>query len=568
MSVRPGRRRDRWGFEVRVDGRLAVRVGGEEYVDPSRPESPRVINTWREYRFEEWDVPGSPVRTFAQLHATEDLQPVSYTSLNSFGQPIWTMRFTGDTVRARHADGTELHAAAGDADFLMEANGLVHLGVKLRDLTRTAKIPYAGKFFSPEALQPVPYSLEWEDPDRILRTNLDEHIMVKDGRLVGLTRPQNGLEVMACDFLPPRWPPRDSLGTIGPRLPSRVRPGYAPPPGVRIRESTTPAKGGSALGYTLAEPVAGRPRGLAIFYGGSGSHDRHGRTPDIDLGYHELLDQLSQRHGLASIRFDKRGTGDTPLGGDVLEYGFEGILDDARRCLAVAAEYSRDAGVPLLAIGHSEGGQVGLCLSTGHSQISGVILLATSAQPVDQVITDQVRRHGRKLRMSEAVIQAGIDEIAEFFKYVRQCDASEWTRSEVPDRLLARRREALYYRQLLNYDPLELIGQLRQPVLVLHGADDQQVPAQHARQLVDAARASGVDVTLSIVPRVNHLLKSSSADPDIADYYDRRRRVDRTVIDTIGSWLRAKIFRDGDHEPRRPVHREGRERGGKPGAQP
>lgn len=545
--MRAGRRRARWGFEVRVDGRLVVRLWGEEYVDRSRPESPRVINTWKEYHFEEWDIPSGPVRAFAQLHAREDLQPVSYTSLNKFGQPIWTMTFTGNTVTAHHADGTELRVPTDGADFLIENNGLVHLGAKLMELVEAAKIPYTGNFFSPEALQSVPYSIQWENPDRMLRTNLDERITVKGGRLVRLTRPKNGLEVTACDLQPPRWPPRDSLGMIVPHLASRARSSYTPPAGVRTSEGTTPAKGGSTLGYTLAEPVAARPYGLAIFFGGSGSHDRHGRTFDLDLGYHQLLDQLCRRYSLASLRFDKRGSGDTPLGSDMLEYGFEGILDDAQRCLTVATDYSCDVDIPLLVIGHSEGGQVGLCLgSSDNPQIDGVILLATPAQPIDQVIIAQVRRRGKELRMTPAVIQAGIDEFEEFFKHIRRHDVSEWTRNEVPDRVLVKRREAPYFRQLLNHDPLGLIAQLRQPVLVLHGADDQQVPPQHAHQLVDAARASGVDATLSVVPRVNHLLKSSSNNPSIADYYDKRRRIHRTVIDTIGSWLRAKIFSDSN----------------------
>ncbi|MGH3907234.1 MAG: alpha/beta hydrolase, partial [Pseudonocardiaceae bacterium] len=534
--MRAGRRRSRWGFEVRVDGRLVVRLWGEERVDRSRPESPRIINTWREYRFEEWEIPGRPVRAFAQLRATQDLQPVSYASLNEYGQPIWAMNFTAGAVTAHHADGTELTGSVGSADFLMETNGLVHLGAKLVELVEVAKIPYAGSFFSPEALEAVPYCVQWESPGRVLRTNLDELITVSGARIVRMTRPDIGFEATACDLSLPRWPLRDRLGMIAPPPTARARRSYAPPSGVRASEGTTLTKGGSTLGYTLVEPIAARPRGLAVFCGGSGSHDRHGHSFDLDLGYHQLLDQLCRRHRLSNLRFDKRGTGDTPLGGDVLEYGFEGLLDDAQRCLDLATDYSRDAGIPLLAIGHSEGGQVVLGLAnSGNPQINGVILLATTAQPIDQVITDQVRRRCKELGMTAAVTQAQVDELEEFFNYVRHCDSSEWTRGEVPDRVLVKRRQAPYYRQLLEYNSLRLIAQLRQPVLILHGTDDQQVPPRHAHQLAEAAHASGIDTTLVMIPRTNHLLKSSSVNPSIADYYDRRRPAGMAPAGDLGT---------------------------------
>lgn len=66
--------------------------------------------------------------------------------------------------------------------------------------------------------------------------------------------------------------------------------------------------------------------------------------------------------------------------------------------------------------------------------------------------------------------------------------------------------------------PARRAGEIKVPVLLLHGAQDRRVPIEHARQFVDAAEAARVNVTYKVYTRAGH---GFSRTEDKADYYER-----------------------------------------------
>ncbi len=176
-----------------------------------------------------------------------------------------------------------------------------------------------------------------------------------------------------------------------------------------------------------------------------------------------MLDGLC-RHGVASVRFDKRGSSaDTPLGEDFQSLGFSGIVDNARRCMALAAE----TGPPVL-IGHSEGGLVALLLAL-ESPASPRILLSTAARGIDQILEWQIETHGKALGLSSRRHQAQLSNLRDFIGAVRSVDDAEWVPGGVPDRFVGMRAEARYYRELLAVDPLAVVRGAQSPLLIIHG---------------------------------------------------------------------------------------------------
>lgn len=58
-----------------------------------------------------------------------------------------------------------------------------------------------------------------------------------------------------------------------------------------------------------------------------------------------------------------------------------------------------------------------------------------------------------------------------------------------------------WFREFLTFDPLAVMRRVRQPALILQGAPDRQVTADHAALLERAARESGIrDVTCASSP--------------------------------------------------------------------
>jgi fermentation-respiration switch protein FrsA (DUF1100 family) len=97
-----------------------------------------------------------------------------------------------------------------------------------------------------------------------------------------------------------------------------------------------------------------------------------------------------------------------------------------------------------------------------------------------------------------------------------------------------------WYRSYLLFDPARVLSKMRQPVLVVHGDLDREVPPHHGEQLAKLAqsRPKGRGADLVRLPGLNHLLaRATTGEPDeygrLAD-----RVVDPEATTEIAAWLR------------------------------
>jgi uncharacterized protein len=94
----------------------------------------------------------------------------------------------------------------------------------------------------------------------------------------------------------------------------------------------------------------------------------------------------------------------------------------------------------------------------------------------------------------------------------------------------------------LDHDPREVARTVRTPVLIVQGSTDRQVPEAEAEMLAAAFREGGnPDVTVRILPGINHLLV---ADPDgsPAGYTTLPdHRVASEVLGVIAEWLVERL---------------------------
>jgi dipeptidyl aminopeptidase/acylaminoacyl peptidase len=66
--------------------------------------------------------------------------------------------------------------------------------------------------------------------------------------------------------------------------------------------------------------------------------------------------------------------------------------------------------------------------------------------------------------------------------------------------------------ELRERSPVSYAGQITAPLLVVQGATDPRVPKAEADQIVDCARANGVDVTYVVFPDEGHGFNSRDSD--------------------------------------------------------
>ncbi|MHA6493625.1 alpha/beta hydrolase [Pseudomonas borbori] len=242
---------------------------------------------------------------------------------------------------------------------------------------------------------------------------------------------------------------------------------------------------------TLLQPRSDEPVPVALLIAGSGPTDRDGNNPAG--GHNDSLKRLAQalaKHGIASLRYDKRGVAAsraaTP---DERDLSVARYVDDAAawgQLLKADAAFDR-----LILVGHSEGALIA-SLAAPEAQADGVVSIAGSARPIDQVLREQLH-----YRLPPALLAHSyriLDSLV-----AGQADAA------VPDELKVLFRSSVqpYLISLFQHNPSEAFARLQVPALIVQGSHDIQVSVGDAQAL----KAAKPDARLVIVDGMNHVLR-------------------------------------------------------------
>jgi len=249
--------------------------------------------------------------------------------------------------------------------------------------------------------------------------------------------------------------------------------------------------GTGVLQGSLLRPVSDKPVPVVLIISGSGPTDRDGNNPqggrNDDL---RKLAMLLARHGIASVRYDKRGvaTG-LPLAPDERTLSVEGYVADAQawaRLLKADPHYG-----PLILLGHSEGALIA-SLAAPNAGAAAVISVAGSGRPLDQVIGEQL-----KGRLPPDLEQRSL-------QLLQRLKAGQYD-SDVPAPLQVIFRPSVqpYLVSLLRQDPAAAFGRLKVPALIIQGRNDIQVSVADARAL----KAAKPDAQLVLVDGMNHVMR-------------------------------------------------------------
>jgi len=94
----------------------------------------------------------------------------------------------------------------------------------------------------------------------------------------------------------------------------------------------------------------------------------------------------------------------------------------------------------------------------------------------------------------------------------------------------------------LDYDPIATAKRVRQPVLILQGATDQQVTPAQAPELAAAFRSGGNrDVAMKIFPSTDHLFLADPVGNPGGYASLPSKQLRREVLGTMADWLVAHM---------------------------
>lgn len=325
-----------------------------------------------------------------------------------------------------------------------------------------------------------------------------------------------------------------------------------------IERELTFASGDLSLAGTLRLPDTNESSYPAVlFIHGSGPVDRDGNAVNLETGvmvmeidiYRQLAVALSDV-GFASFRFDKRGVGDSQ--GDATLASRADLLDDARAAIqALRAQPEIDPNRVIL-IGHSEGAYLAPMLAVDDTDIAGIVLLAGAARALDEITRWQVESLLGQQGVEGAALENALAQQDQYIAFV-ETSQGEWAdytvaqlQEEIPwlDEDTAAQLKSTplalsWLREHYLATPADTIVQLSNPVLIISGEKDIQIPSSEAQLLIDMLTTAGnSDVAAFVFPDLNHLLRHHPEEPNLT-YRHLDEPVDQRVTVTLQEWLEA-----------------------------
>jgi uncharacterized protein len=293
----------------------------------------------------------------------------------------------------------------------------------------------------------------------------------------------------------------------------------------RAAEREVSIDGGHApLRGTLLTPDGARPGPAVLLIAGSGPTDRDGNSSvaSVRPASLKLLAEGLAAHGVASLRYDKRGLGGS-AGAMVAEHDlrFTTYVDDA---VAWARFLKNQPGVTCVILaGHSEGALIAP-MAALQVKTCGVISIDGMGRPLGVVLRGQLAAAGLPA-----------DQLAEADHIISELEHGREVPGRPPTDPLSRPSIQPYLISQLTIDPVAALKAAPAPVLIIQGETDIQVPVSDARLLA----AGRPDATVAIIPGMNHVLKLAPIDraANIAAYADPDRPLAPGLMDAIDAFV-------------------------------
>jgi len=283
----------------------------------------------------------------------------------------------------------------------------------------------------------------------------------------------------------------------------------------------------AGLSGTLRKPARVERPPVVLLVAGSGPTDRDGNQPGrAPSELRQIAEGLAER-GIASLRYDKRAIGRSPLPAGFREEDLvlDNFVDDAAVWLAWL-DQRPDLG-PKFVAGHSEGGLIAILLAK-RVPLGGIVLLATPGRRVGETTREQLSAAG----LPPPLLDEALTILAALERGERVANVS------APLMPLLRPSIQPFMRSLLALDPARELARLRVPVLVVQGGHDLQVSNADADALLHARP----DAAAFRSPEMNHVLKVASADRSAQQqaYSDPAIPLAPGLVEAIVAFVRAQ----------------------------
>jgi hypothetical protein len=305
---------------------------------------------------------------------------------------------------------------------------------------------------------------------------------------------------------------------------------------------------GSRLVGTLTRPRDQPPRAAVVLSTWFGRVDRDQRV----LGHRPFAiwaDAMTRR-GLATLRYDKRGAGDSAGDFNIATTG------DFAADLAEAVTFlKRQPGIDPRRVGlfgHSEGGHISADVAAADPAITFCVLLTPSGVPEEDMFDTELFRGAlavggtplhpeQTIALAHELAAAGRDALTPEEGVARtrailehEAAAGRFAADRIEPR--ARMAAAPWRRFWWNYEHTKSLRALTCPTLAVFAGRDLQTPPHHHVPNVRKALAANPRASLVELPDLNHFLQTARTGA-VSEYGDIEETLAPEVMETVCDWI-------------------------------
>jgi len=335
--------------------------------------------------------------------------------------------------------------------------------------------------------------------------------------------------------------------------PKRPQQPHAPFPYQSADVTFRNEKAGISLAGTYTLPADMGPFPAVVLLTGSGPEDRN-ETYQGHQPFAVLADYLT-RHGIAVLRFDDRGVGQS--GGTLKGTTSADYTTDAQAALAWLRTQPGIRKNQVGLIGHSQGGTAAIGAAGQPGGPDFLVLLAAPGLPGDELLVQQSLALAR-LQTTDPAQLASTEKMQRTMTQIIQKTPDDTQAqgqlllyySAISPQLAAQVKPQLPmltspdYRHLLADRPALTLARVRCPVLALGGSKDVQVPTTRnlAATAAGLKAAKNCDVTVQELPGLNHLFQTAKTGAP-NEYATIEETFAPAALQVIGDWITRHIPR-------------------------
>ncbi|MDR6567534.1 alpha/beta hydrolase [Chitinophaga ginsengisegetis] len=264
-------------------------------------------------------------------------------------------------------------------------------------------------------------------------------------------------------------------------------------------DTVTTTDGGILYGV-LTKPVMKQPWPVVLIIAGSGPTDHNGNNPLSPAtngnSYQQLAAALAA-NGIASVRYDKRGIGQsTGFKKGSSATSLDDYTDDAIAWIDHLQKNTQQF-KNVAVIGHSEGALIGL-MAAGRRSFKSLVSLSGPGECMDKVLLAQL-----KPKLADSLY----NDVTVILNELRQGNNPQ----QVPAALSMLFNPSLYtfWKSTFHYDPCALLPAVKMPFFIIGGTSDVQVPPVQADILHNCKPGS----QLLMIKGMTHALKDTAPVP-------------------------------------------------------